>query len=84
MTSNSKINNNNACFINAKVYMRISKVGFSILNFNKVIPVSAITGDWKEQLQKYISPDQLIQAYGGTRCEPDPWCTDHVSESLNT
>ncbi len=36
-------------------------------------------GNWQEELQKYISPDQLPQAYGGTRCEPDPWCTDYVS-----
>ncbi len=36
-------------------------------------------GNWQEELQKYISPDQLPQAYGGTRCEPDPWCSDHVS-----
>lgn len=34
--------------------------------------------DWKEDLQKYISPDQLPQVYGGTRCEPDPWCSDYV------
>ncbi len=36
-------------------------------------------GNWQEELQKYINPDQLPQAYGGTRCEPDPWCSDHVS-----
>ena len=35
--------------------------------------------NWQEELHKYISPDQLPQAYGGTRCEPDPWCTDYVS-----
>ena len=35
--------------------------------------------NWKEELQKYISPDQLPQAYGGTRCEPDPYCTNFVS-----
>ena len=40
------------------------------------------SNNWKEELQKYISPDQLPQAYGGTRCEPDPYCTDYVS-SLN-
>ena len=34
--------------------------------------------DWKEELQKYISPDQLPQAYGGTRCEPDPYCSKYV------
>ena len=39
-------------------------------------------GNWKEGLQKYISPDQLPQAYGGTRCEPDPWCTNYVSTIL--
>ena len=41
------------------------------------------SGNWKEELQQYISPDQLPQAYGGTRCEPDPWCTDHVSLPLD-
>ena len=40
-----------------------------------------VSGNWKEELQKYISPDQLPQAYGGTRCEPDPYCTDYVSSS---
>ena len=39
-------------------------------------------GNWQEELHKYISPDQLPQAYGGTRCEPDPWCTDYVSATL--
>ncbi len=33
-------------------------------------------------MQKYISPDQLPQAYGGTRCEPDAWCTNYVSMVL--
>lgn len=37
-----------------------------------------ILDDWQEQLQRYIAPDQLPQAYGGTRCEPDPRCTDYV------
>ena len=36
-------------------------------------------GDYKEVLLKYISPDQLPEAYGGTRCEPDPYCTKYVS-----
>ena len=36
-------------------------------------------GDYKEVLMKYISPDQLPEAYGGTRCEPDPYCTKYVS-----
>ncbi len=38
-----------------------------------------LVDNWQEELQKYINPDQLPQAYGGTRCEPDPWCSDHVS-----
>ena len=42
-----------------------------------------VSGNWKEELQKYISPDQLPQAYGGTRCEPDPYCTDYVSYSTS-
>ena len=36
-------------------------------------------GDYKEVLLKYISPDQLPEAYGGTRREPDPYCTKYVS-----
>ena len=32
-----------------------------------------------EELKQYISPDQLPEAYGGTRCEPDPYCTKYVS-----
>ena len=43
---------------------------------------SCFSGTWKEDIQKYISPDQLPQAYGGTRCEPDPYCTDYVSCDL--
>ena len=39
----------------------------------------ALIGNWKEELQKYISPDQLPQAFGGDRCEPDPWCSNYVS-----
>ena len=38
-------------------------------------------GDYKEVLLKYISPDQLPEAYGGTRCEPDPYCTKYVSRA---
>ena len=38
-----------------------------------------LSDNWQEELQKYISPDQLPQAYGGTRCEPDPYCSDYVS-----
>ena len=40
--------------------------------------------NWQEVVHKYISPDQMPQAYGGTRCEPDPWCTDYVSCSSST
>ena len=43
-----------------------------------VLPLT-ISGNWQEELQQHISPDQLPQAYGGTRCEPDPRCTDYVS-----
>jgi hypothetical protein len=35
--------------------------------------------DYKEVLLKYISPDQLPEAYGGTRCEPDPYCTKYIN-----
>jgi len=33
---------------------------------------------WKEELQKYISPDNLPEYYGGTRREPDPTCSKYV------
>ncbi len=33
-----------------------------------------LSDNWQEELQKYISPNQLPQAY-----EPDPWCSDYVS-----
>ena len=42
--------------------------------------VSTATGNWPEELQKYIHPDQLPQAFGGNRCEPDPQCTAYVSQ----
>ena len=38
-----------------------------------------VAANWKEEILQYISPDQLPQAYGGTRCEPDPICSDFVS-----
>ncbi|XP_064392019.1 SEC14-like protein 2 isoform X1 [Halichondria panicea] len=41
--------------------------------------IDVLGSNWQEELQKYISPDQLPQAYGGTRCEPDPWCSDHLN-----
>ena len=50
---------------------------FALLNLFSCI------GNWKEELQKYISPDQLPQAYGGTRCEPDPYCSNYVNLSLS-
>ncbi|XP_064392024.1 SEC14-like protein 3 isoform X2 [Halichondria panicea] len=40
-----------------------------------------LSDNWQEELQKYISPDQLPQAYGGTRCEPDPWCSDYINHA---
>ena len=39
-------------------------------------------GNWKEEILEYISPDQLPQAYGGNRCEPDPICSDLVSYNV--
>ena len=41
---------------------------------------STATGNWQEELQKYIHPDELPQAFGGNRCEPDPQCTAYVSQ----
>ncbi|CAI8042968.1 SEC14-like protein 2 [Geodia barretti] len=32
-----------------------------------------------DELKKYISPDQLPAAYGGTRYEPDPYCTKYIN-----
>ncbi len=34
--------------------------------------------DFQEVLLNHIAPEHLPQALGGTRCEPDPWCTDYV------
>ena len=50
--------------------------------FILVIITSFPPGNWKEGLQKYISPHQLPQVYGGTRCEPDPCCSNYVGFSL--
>ncbi|XP_065891180.1 SEC14-like protein 2 [Dysidea avara] len=41
----------------------------------KVIVAGA---SWKEELQKYISPDNLPEYYGGTRREPDPTCSKYI------
>ncbi|KAL5478133.1 hypothetical protein EMCRGX_G025014 [Ephydatia muelleri] len=43
---------------------------------SKIVVLGA---NWKEELLQYISPDQLPQAYGGTRCEPDPMCTNFIT-----
>ena len=45
----------------------------------KLRSLPPLSGNWQEVLLEHISPDQLPQAYGGTRCEPDPYCTDYVS-----
>ena len=42
-----------------------------------------ITGNWKEELQKYISPDQLPVMYGGTRQEPDDQCSNYLRQGGN-
>lgn len=52
--------------------------GISLSLSPSSVPFSLSTDNWREELQKYISADQLPQAYGGTRCEPDPQCSDHV------
>ena len=44
-------------------------------------PLFCSSGNWREELQTYVAPEQLPQDFGGTRCEPDPECTDHVSAS---
>ena len=35
-------------------------------------------GNWKDELQKYISPDQLPAMYGGNRYEPDAECSNYI------
>ena len=50
--------------------------------YGSYLLVTCASDDWKEELQKYVAPDQLPQAYGGTRCEPDPCCSDYVSWRL--
>ena len=39
---------------------------------------SLFLANWKEELQKYISPDNIPEYYGGTRCEPDIFCSNYV------
>lgn len=40
----------------------------------------APTGNWKQELQKFISPDQLPMEFGGTMADPDgnPKCLTKV------
>ncbi|XP_064396571.1 SEC14-like protein 4 [Halichondria panicea] len=40
--------------------------------------IKVLGSNWREELQKYVAPEQLPQDFGGTRCEPDPECTDHI------
>ncbi|KAL5479687.1 hypothetical protein EMCRGX_G023244 [Ephydatia muelleri] len=35
--------------------------------------------NWREEILQYISPEQLPQVYGGTRCEPDPACSNFIN-----
>ena len=41
--------------------------------------MSVSSANWKEELQKYIGPDNLPEMYGGNRREPDAECSDYVS-----
>ena len=43
-----------------------------------VLFYSLFLANWKEELQKYISPDNIPEYYGGTRCEPDVFCSNYV------
>jgi hypothetical protein len=36
-------------------------------------------GNLKEEMQKYISLDELPAMYGGNRMEPDPECTAYIN-----
>lgn len=38
--------------------------------------------NWKEELQKFVSPDNLPEFYGGIRREPDPTCSKYVCNSV--
>ena len=40
------------------------------------------SANWKSVLQEYISEDQIPQAYGGTCCDPDPFCSPYVCSSV--
>jgi hypothetical protein len=51
----------------------------SVLREETRAKIHMLGGDYKEVLLKYISPDQLPAAYGGTRCEPDPYCTKCIN-----
>uniref|UniRef100_A0A8B9H3Y1 SEC14-like lipid binding 7 n=1 Tax=Astyanax mexicanus TaxID=7994 RepID=A0A8B9H3Y1_ASTMX len=47
--------------------------------------VLVIKANWKEVLQKYVDPDQLPEAYGGTRKDPDgdPYCKSMINYGGN-
>jgi hypothetical protein len=40
--------------------------------------VKVMGSNWKEELQKYIDPDNLPEMYGGNRREPDAECSDYI------
>ncbi len=47
-------------------------------NYIVLMPFLATVDDYKEVLLKHIAPDQLPEAFGGERREPDPQCSDFV------
>ena len=42
--------------------------------------------NWRSDLLAYISPDQLVKHYGGTRCDStgDPMCKENVQSSIRS
>jgi hypothetical protein len=51
----------------------------SFMDENTRSKLMFLGSDYKEVLLKYISPDQLPEAYGGTICDPDPYCTKYIN-----
>uniref|UniRef100_W5LLR4 SEC14-like lipid binding 7 n=1 Tax=Astyanax mexicanus TaxID=7994 RepID=W5LLR4_ASTMX len=47
--------------------------------------IVVVGSNWKEVLQKYVDPDQLPEAYGGTRKDPDgdPYCKSMINYGGN-
>ncbi|KAL5478140.1 hypothetical protein EMCRGX_G025029 [Ephydatia muelleri] len=62
-----------------RIFPALYNVVKRFIDENTKSKIVVLGANWKEELLQYISPDQLPQAYGGTRCEPDPMCTNFIT-----